>query len=722
MSKKVAVIVILGILIGTSVVTSPGQLAVEQLIPPAERTTHSPSFWGSASFLKSQNELMLLPPTIAFPLPGEVFRTGDIVWVNGTASMPEFDYYTLTWGVGLAPTEWFTDGITLMDNGTHEVINGSLGFWDTASVTAAGYYTIQLTIHLIDAEQYTANANIYLDPTLHQNFPFGWPHEIQGSQVTIWSPIACSDINHDGYQEIGFGTVTVVPPANNYDYVIDHNGDVLPGWPNQCAKIQGAAVTFANIINATSSDEVIGGMWGEQLFVWYDNGTVVEGWPQNVLSTRSSVAVNDIDGDSDLEIILPSTDGGQVYVFHHDGTMANGWPVSIGSPIRSAVATADIDQDGFPEIIFGDEAGYVHVLHKNGSVVDGWPQLAHDFIKSSPVIADLEGDGDLEVIICSGFTQLKIVSAYHHDGTLVSGWPQENGLPFAQPSVGDIDGNGDLEILAGGQISGTPYGRFYAWHHDGTVVSGFPIIFDYDGSGYYDFIYAQPVIGDIDGDADVEIIAGSYHKKLYAWHHDATPVAGWPKVIGDAVDSTAMIADIDADTLVEVAVAGDDGKIYVWDLGGIYNASRMEWPQYQYDASHTGCYQRKPGTNRPPETPAISGLEKGKVRVATDYNVTTRDPDGDEVYYFIDWGDGTNSSWIGPVPSGEIIVRSHTWYRKGTYMIQAKAKDILGAESDWGTLSVIMPRTYDIPHMQFWERLFTRFPHAFPILRHFMGY
>jgi hypothetical protein len=35
---------------------------------------------------------------------------------------------------------------------------------------------------------------------------------------------------------------------------------------------------------------------------------------------------------------------------------------------------------------------------------------------------------------------------------------------------------------------------------------------------------------------------------------------------------------------------------------------------------------------------------------------------------------------------------------------------------------VKMPTSYNIPFQSFWERLFERFPHAFPILRHLLEY
>jgi hypothetical protein len=81
-----------------------------------------------------------------------------------------------------------------------------------------------------------------------------------------------------------------------------------------------------------------------------------------------------------------------------------------------------------------------------------------------------------------------------------------------------------------------------------------------------------------------------------------------------------------------------------------------------------------------------------------------------------------SSIWIGPYNSGEAVNISHPWNKPGTYIIKAKAKDIHGNESDWGTLTVTMPFSYDIPFQQFWMKVLERFPHAFPILRYMLGY
>jgi hypothetical protein len=100
----------------------------------------------------------------------------------------------------------------------------------------------------------------------------------------------------------------------------------------------------------------------------------------------------------------------------------------------------------------------------------------------------------------------------------------------------------------------------------------------------------------------------------------------------------------------------------------------------------------------------------------------TTEPDGEEIYYFVDWGDGKVNDWIGPYSSAATAEMSHQWDTKGTYTIKVKAKDSLGAESDWVTLTVTMPYSYNKPIPQLLEKLFQRFPNAFPLLRQLMKY
>ncbi|EMR74916.1 hypothetical protein MBGDF03_01081 [Thermoplasmatales archaeon SCGC AB-540-F20] len=86
--------------------------------------------------------------------------------------------------------------------------------------------------------------------------------------------------------------------------------------------------------------------------------------------------------------------------------------------------------------------------------------------------------------------------------------------------------------------------------------------------------------------------------------------------------------------------------------------------------------------NNPPDVPDIDGTEYGKPGVKYTFYVEVVDPDEDSIYCMWDWGDGSYSAWLGPFGSGEVISASHVW-SYGFYNIRVKAKDILGAESNW---------------------------------------
>jgi PKD repeat protein len=95
--------------------------------------------------------------------------------------------------------------------------------------------------------------------------------------------------------------------------------------------------------------------------------------------------------------------------------------------------------------------------------------------------------------------------------------------------------------------------------------------------------------------------------------------------------------------------------------------------------------------NLPPNAPIINGPTSGKIGQSYDYTFVAVDPDNDNIYYEINWGDGHVDDWYGPVESNAITTRSHTWSEKGSFTIQARAKDIHGAIGEWGSLSVTMP-------------------------------
>ena len=106
-----------------------------------------------------------------------------------------------------------------------------------------------------------------------------------------------------------------------------------------------------------------------------------------------------------------------------------------------------------------------------------------------------------------------------------------------------------------------------------------------------------------------------------------------------------------------------------------------------------------------PYNPDIDGPSRGIPDEEYNYTFVTSDPNDEQVYYWIDWDDGSNTGWLGPFDPDVEITRSHIWDTRGVYTIQAKAKNINGFESGFGELEVNIPRTRA---SSYW--LFERFP------------
>ncbi len=92
--------------------------------------------------------------------------------------------------------------------------------------------------------------------------------------------------------------------------------------------------------------------------------------------------------------------------------------------------------------------------------------------------------------------------------------------------------------------------------------------------------------------------------------------------------------------------------------------------------------------NQPPLAPQITGPSSVKPGVSYLYNFMTTDPQEDALFYFIDWGDGTDSGWLGPYVSGYQLHVQHAYAEKGSYVLKAKAKDVLGSEGPWGNMTI----------------------------------
>lgn len=123
--------------------------------------------------------------------------------------------------------------------------------------------------------------------------------------------------------------------------------------------------------------------------------------------------------------------------------------------------------------------------------------------------------------------------------------------------------------------------------------------------------------------------------------------------------------------------------------------------------------------NNPPSKPVITGPSRGKIYKPHKYTVSAVDPEDDDIYYFIIWGDST-SGWMGPYTSGEEVTFSHMWSSEGDYTVQVKAIDDHGWDSLLSNpLPVTMPKNKNELFGLLVQRIFHTYPWLFSLIQPF---
>jgi hypothetical protein len=333
----------------------------------------------------------------------------------------------------------------------------------------------------------------------------------------------------------------------------------------------------------------------------------------------SSPHAHDFDGDGAYEIAIGSWDG---YFYLLDSQLNDlpGWPKYSPKGFFSSPALADLDGDGAPEILVGSEAGRLFAWHADGHDVEGFPLDLGYRIWASPTILDgppIRGQSS-RIFAIGGLEQMYLFDAM---GEAVSGWPQPiRGWPDA--TAAHTPGLLAVTTLTPGDPS---QGWLYAWHEDGSLLSGFPVglpmdsdsspaLADLDGDGEWWIIFgddagwlhavatsgrersgfpvhtagprpgptptphppggnvysieASPAVADLDGDGRLEIAVGSWDGRMYLWDDAGQLLDGWPIVVDDQIISSAALVDLDGDGRLDIVVGAKDGHLYGWTVKG----------------------------------------------------------------------------------------------------------------------------------------------------------
>jgi hypothetical protein len=163
----------------------------------------------------------------------------------------------------------------------------------------------------------------------------------------------------------------------------------------------------------------------------------------------------------------------------------------------------------------------------------------------------------------------------------------------------------------------------------------------------------------------------------------------------------------------------DSGKVaegsYTWEIIGEYEISVQAQDIFGVLSEWSNPHHITLRDNDPPIKPTINGPKVASANKQITYSFSSSDPQGHELWYYIDWGDGFIEDWIGPYDSGEEFELPHAW-SSGEYTIKVKSKDIADYRSPQSSLkiNVIKDRMHsynvELPKFMalfgmFWEKM-----------------
>ncbi|MDP8234435.1 MAG: S8 family serine peptidase [Candidatus Saelkia tenebricola] len=432
----------------------------------------------------------------AITFPDSDTTIGSQISVEGTASGDAFNAYYLE--LEHVSSE---EKILLGSKVYQKVDAGNLLDKHDLGNMIPGEYILRLIVENSQGESIKREQRIYL------GLQMGFPYQLQGY---IPGGIKIADIDGDGIDEIIFlatdGYLEQKSIKDTYLYVINGDGVVKKGFPVFFDMRSWATPSLSDLdddgtleIIVTGTKEEAAGFTSFVTAIKSD-GTVLEGWGSYVGGkmfagiTPGLAVVADIDNDEIEETICMYMYPGTSDV-HYQRMMV-------------------VKKDGTAsELTLGLQPAYKAY----------YPLTLQ---ACTPVVADIDGDGENEILISDVIDpatgEVYILAAYDGNGNVkyTVKDPEENNIAlYSRIVVGDLFGAGSPEILV---IRTTAKGdRSYVINSEFEIVTGWPKKFEQQF-----FIY-EPILLDIDDDSNLEIFVKAKNE-IYAWHHDGTNVSGWP--------------------------------------------------------------------------------------------------------------------------------------------------------------------------------------------------
>lgn len=365
----------------------------------------------------------------------------------------------------------------------------------------------------------------------------------------------------------------------------------------------GSVLRYLNIGTTTRADLAIGDVTGDSQLevVVAGNDTSVRVVPLTGTPTRIKVGdrvfaapvLADLDADGKKEIILGSTDM-KLYAWKGDGTLMPGFPVAVGSEIRAPVAVTDTVR---PQIVLISGDGRLFLFNPDGSLASGFPIVLSSspfYAKAQPLVGDFDRDGNKEIAVVAGGEHDYRFYVVGLDGVVKFQSREFIRSPFTGTlAAADVNGDQQLDFLAASM------NELFALNRNATLVTNYPFTQE---STYtttelagnwiitFDVLFqyaSSPVVADVDNDGTSDVVIGSPQYGLLGFNgRTGEPLDYFPLMATAGISAVPLAVDLDRDGDIELAAGSDSGVFYVWDMPG--PASGIKWPCAYHDPCHTG--------------------------------------------------------------------------------------------------------------------------------------
>jgi hypothetical protein len=316
------------------------------------------------------------------------------------------------------------------------------------------------------------------------------------------------------------------------------------------------------------------------------------------------MAVGDLDADGDLDLVTANSDSlfntASVRLNNGQGSFAASQELRLGTS-PSSVALGDIDGDGDLDLLVTTRTSDVAVFLNGGDATGSntgvfapspGPRILTFGGPVSIAVGDVDGDGDLDLLTADYFGYGVSVRLNGGDATgsntgfFSRGSQVLVGFSPVCVTLGDVDGDGDLDLLStspgqGGSVVGNVSVRLNGGDASGSNTGAFS-----DGSTVPVGDTPRSVaLGDVDGDGDLDLFtanSGDNTLSVRLNGGDATGSNtglfsnGSEVPVGDEPRSV-QAADVDADgdlDLLTVNRLGNTVSIRLNDGHGIFSGTR----------------------------------------------------------------------------------------------------------------------------------------------------